>query len=239
MARNLILSGGVAHDFPATSAALAEVLAEVDIESTVTEDIAEALRARPDVELITVNALLCCMDGGWSATQGGSAFRLHPVARAALLGHVERGGGVLAMHSAPICFDDWPYWRHMVGAAWRWGTSHHPPVGEVAVGLTGGDPIVEGLEDFTVVDELYTGLGVLPGIRPLAVADGQPLVWTRALGNGRLVYDALGHDVRSYESAAHRALLRRAARWLLGQAPSMPAEADSWASLRSTSKTLP
>ncbi|MEO3810114.1 ThuA domain-containing protein [Sphaerisporangium sp. B11E5] len=239
MATNLILSGGVAHDFPATSAALAEVLAEVGVESTVTEDIAGALRERPAVDLITVNALRCHGDDGWSAAQGGSVFRLHPVARAALLDHVERGGGVLAMHSASICFDDWPYWYHMLGATWRWGASYHPPLGDVEVHLQGDDPLVSGLEDFTLFDEVYTDLVLLPGIRPLAVSQGQPLLWTRQMGRGRLVYDALGHDTRSYDSDSHRTLLRRAALWLLGQAPSRRAEADSWASLRSTSKTLP
>ena len=41
-----------------------------------------------------------------------------------------------------------------------------------------------------------------------------PLVWARELGRSRIVYDALGHDVRSYESAEHRELLTRALQWL-------------------------
>ena len=41
-----------------------------------------------------------------------------------------------------------------------------------------------------------------------------PLVWARELGHSRLVYDALGHDTRSYESAEHRELLTRALHWL-------------------------
>nr|WP_246497486.1 ThuA domain-containing protein [Sphaerisporangium rubeum] len=217
----MILSGGVAHDFPATSAALAEVMAEAGVESTVTEDIEGALREPPDIELITVNALRCCMDGGWSATQGGSAFRLPPVARATLLGHIERGGGVLAMHSAPMCFDDWPYWRHMVGAAWCWGKSHHAPVGPAEIHLHGDDPIISGLTGFTLTDEVYTDLATIPGIRPLASSQGQPLFWTRQFPRGRLVYDALGHDSRSYESPVHREMLRRATAWLTGKPTSV------------------
>ena len=42
-----------------------------------------------------------------------------------------------------------------------------------------------------------------------------PLLLTHGTGTSRAVYDALGHDVRAYASAAHRALLMRAANWLL------------------------
>ena len=41
-----------------------------------------------------------------------------------------------------------------------------------------------------------------------------PMIWAREHGPGRVVYDGLGHDARSYDSADHRALLLRAAAWL-------------------------
>ncbi len=41
-----------------------------------------------------------------------------------------------------------------------------------------------------------------------------PLLWARVRGHTRIVTDLLGHDERSYESAAHRELISRAARWL-------------------------
>ncbi len=215
----MILSGGVAHDFAATSAALAGVLAEAGVESRITEDIAGALGRGPRHRLITVNALRCHDDGGWSESVGGASFALPRAARAALLDHLDRGGGVLAVHAASICFDDWPAWRRLLGASWVWGTSHHPPLGRAEVKVHGGHPIVDGLDDFELVDEIYSDLDVLPEVRPLASSMGQPLVWARPVRRGRLVYDALGHDVRSYESPAHRAMLRRAAHWLLDRPP--------------------
>ncbi|MDH2425226.1 ThuA domain-containing protein [Sphaerisporangium sp. TRM90804] len=215
MATNLILSGGVAHDFPATSAALAGVLSEVGVESTVTEDIAGALTAGAEFDLITVNALRCWNDGGWSAGEGGAPFRLPPEGRDTLRRHLARGGGMLAVHAASICFDDWDGWARTLGASWRWGVSGHPPLGPAEVKVHGGHPIVDGLADFELVDEVYSDLDVLTGVQPLASSLGQPLVWARPAGQGRLVYDALGHDTRSYDSPAHRTLLRRAALWLL------------------------
>ena len=43
------------------------------------------------------------------------------------------------------------------------------------------------------------------------------LLWTHDHGGTRVVYDALGHDERSYRSAPRRTLVSRAALWLLGR----------------------
>ena len=216
MPRNLVLSGGVAHDFPATSAALAGVLAEIGIESEITEDIAGALAALPPVDLITVNAFRWRMDGDDFAEERDRwRFETPAPVKGALLGHLARGGGLLAVHTASLCFDDWPEWAEIVGGAWRWGTSYHPPIGPARVRLGAGHPIVDDLPGFEVIDEVYTDLDVLPDVEPLAHSGGQPLLWARAVGGGRLVYDAFGHDTRSYENPVRRTLLRRAARWVL------------------------
>ncbi|MFC4529659.1 ThuA domain-containing protein [Sphaerisporangium dianthi] len=216
MATNVILSGGLAHDFPATSRALAEVLTEAGVRSRITDDIAGSLSADPRPDLITVNALRCHDDGGWARSQGAVPFSLPGAARAAVLAHLDRGGGVLAVHAASICFDDWPAWRGLLGAAWVWGSSYHPPLGPAEIKIHDEHPIVEGLDDFELIDEIYSDLDVSPEVRPLASSLGRPLVWAREVRGGRLVYDALGHDARSYENPVHRTLLRRAAHWLLG-----------------------
>lgn len=215
MARNLILSGGLFHDFGATSAALAEVLAEVGVESEITEDIAGALADPSEVQLITVNALRWQMGAERFADQRDQRFALPAQARTTLLDHLDRGGGLLCMHSASICFDDWQGWPRVLGASWTWPKSHHPPLGWTSVRVHGGHPIVEGLRDFDLVDEVYSDLDVLPDVKPLASSLGQPLIWARPVRRGRVVYDALGHDTRSYDNEIHRTLLQRAALWLL------------------------
>ncbi|MCA2227262.1 ThuA domain-containing protein [Nonomuraea aurantiaca] len=217
MARNLILSGGLFHDFEATSAVLAEVLAGVGIESEITEDIAGALSEPSEVQLITVNALRWQMGlDRFADLRDEWRFELPAEARTTLLDHLDRGGGLLCMHTASICFDDWQGWPRVLGGCWTWPKSHHLPLGWTGVRVHGGHPIVEGLRDFDLVDEVYSDLDVLPDVRPLASsASGQPLVWARPVRRGRVVYDALGHDVRSYENEIHRTLLQRAALWLL------------------------
>ncbi|MFF0869498.1 ThuA domain-containing protein [Nonomuraea sp. NPDC003560] len=217
MARNLILSGGLFHDFAATSAALADVLGEVGVESEITEDIAGALSEPPEVQLITVNALRWQMgQDRFADLRGEWRFALPAQARTTLLDHLDRGGGLLCMHTAAVCFDDWQGWPRVLGGSWNWPKSHHPPLGWTGVRVHGAaHPIVAGLRDFDLVDEVYSDLDVLPDVRPLASAHGQPLVWARPVRRGRVVYDALGHDTRSYDNEIHRTLLQRAASWLL------------------------
>ena len=144
---------------------------------------------------------------------GGTA--LPAQARTTLLDHLDRGGGLLCMHSASICFDDWQGWPRVLGGSWTWPKSHHPPLGWTGVRVHGTHPVVEGLRDFDVVDEVYSDLDVLPDVEPLASANGQPLVWARPVRRGRVFYDALGHDTRSYDNEIHRTMLQRAAMWLL------------------------
>jgi len=228
--RAVVLSGGLTHDFPATTACLTELLEKAGLEVEVhtgTAGVDSALLALPGAALFVVNALRWSMTGDTTpdryrdkaAEEGAS-----PSARArdALARHLAAGGGVLGMHTAGICFDDWPGWGDTLGGAWVWGSSSHPPLGpEVAVTVASSHPIVEGLDDFRIVDEVYSDLDMRPGVEPLLQArrpgdeNGrpQPLLWAREHGGGRVVYDALGHHVPSYEVPEHREMVRRAIAW--------------------------
>ena len=76
------------------------------------------------------------------------------------------------------------------------------------------DDLVDGIDDFDIVDESYADLRLGAGSRVLAshTLDGvrHPLVWLRQIGAGTVVVDLLGHDAASYQSAEHRELLGRA-----------------------------
>jgi uncharacterized protein len=215
--RAVVLSGGPTHDFPATTGCLQEVLAAHGVVSEVHEDVDAALRASAD--LVVVNALRWTMAGPGTperyrdraAREGVSPA---PAARAGFAAHLGGGGSVLAMHTAALCFDDWPEWGAALGGAWRWGTSFHPPLGPMSVEIAAaGHPLVAGVPGFTMTDERYSGLDVAPDVEPLLVSDGQPLFWAREHGGGRVVYDALGHHPPSYEVPEHREIVRRAIAW--------------------------
>jgi hypothetical protein len=131
---------------------------------------------------------------------------------------LDRGVGVLAVHSAASTLRELPAYGEALGARWIAGRSWHPPLGEAPVHVVGHHEIREGLEDFTVVDERYTGMPLTGVIEPIAEHEEggirHPLIWARELGRSRLVYSALGHDLRSYASPEHRQLLRHALAWL-------------------------
>src|SRR6476619_6747912 len=98
----VVVSGGVAHDFPATSAELVRVLGEAGIAATVTEDVEAALTGLGDAAERPLQVQR------YAHLRDAWAISLSGVAREALTRHVRDGGGVLALHGASICFDDWP-----------------------------------------------------------------------------------------------------------------------------------
>jgi type 1 glutamine amidotransferase len=41
-------------------------------------------------------------------------------------------------------------------------------------------------------------------------------LWARNFSNGRIVYDALGHDAKSINHPEHAKIIRRSANWAIG-----------------------
>ena len=213
------------HDFTATSVEVARALEALDLEVAV-----RAFKPRglvedvPDADLLVVNS--GC--GAYSAVSDGpedawvEAFEV-------LRAHRAQRRSVLALHAAANSLDglgEWPGW---IGGRWIQDRSMHPPIGEARVEVTDGDhPITAGLAAFSLYDERYSHLDLYPGSRVLLhhehEGSRQPLVWVTEDDGARAVYDALGHEVRSYASPDRVDLLHREVRWLLrtGEAGGSP-----------------
>lgn len=225
--RAVVLSGGLMHDFPATTACLVGLLSDQGVTAEVHTDLDAGFAALPGAGLLVVNALRWTMTGPvtperYRVLADTEGRQVSPAARDALADHLRGGGGVLGMHTAAICFDDWPEWGDLLGGSWVWGRSSHPTIGpEVEVRPSAGHPLVDGLDVFSLVDEVYGDLdlrsgteGLLHAVQPGTDGPPQPLLWAREHGGGRVVYDALGHHPPSYEVPAHREVVRRAIRWV-------------------------
>lgn len=225
MSRVVVLAGGSphAHDFAATGAALAEIADDLGHDVTVTDDPDLAAGRLGDADALVVDGLWWRMEGeAYDRWRAEHAYSPPPATRDAITAHVRGGGGLLAVHTASICFDDWPEWGDVVGGAWRWGVSSHPPLGPVTACVVGDHPIVAGLPGtIELDDEVYGDLALRDGIEVLVTAkravddDPQPVVWTFRYGDGRVVYDGFGHDVESIRQPAHLALLRRSLNWIV------------------------
>ena len=86
---------------------------------------------------------------------------------------------------------------------------------------TGAHPIVEGVEDFAIADELYVNFRFADAIDPLIESDwegeARPVLWVRHYGGGRICYNALGHGPEAFENPSFRRLVQRGALWVLGR----------------------
>lgn len=238
MTRHLLLGGGPLHDFAATTAVVERVAEEQGLRTTTVTEPDEAVALLTDAAaggaepfgLLTVDALRWAMAApAYAAQRHEHAYRITDAAAAALDRHVRAGGGLLALHTAVICFDGHPHWKALCGAAWAWGTSAHPPLGPAHVRLTADGrrhPVTAGVGDFTVDDEVYGFLDEEDGLTPLLTsAHGgrdHPVVWAREVGAGRVVTDVLGHGPASLEHPAHRRLLAQAMAWARRDRPASP-----------------
>jgi uncharacterized protein len=222
-AQALILTGGIYHPFEESAPALAKLLGEVGVEAEITFDIEAGLAQARAFPLIVLYALR------WGMTQNEKyapfraewAFQLSDEARSALWLHVMGGGGLLCLHTASICFDGWEDFSETAGAQWRWGVSHHPPLGPVSTQvINAAPPLMTGVADFTSTDEVYHNLTVRADMVPLlrsTAAEGEPQITAWAASNGdRLVHDSLGHDAAALQVPSHARFLQNAALWCLG-----------------------
>ena len=217
MADVLIVSGSgpysdLWHRFAETSGHLAEILQDLGHRTQVTEDVEAGLAEPGRCDVLVVNI--------------GNPNEPRPPERIAAAGqglieHLEAGRGLLGIHVSATSLTEMAEWPRLLGGHWIRGRSMHPPQSIATVQVRRGEhPIVEGLADFEVFDERYSYLETNPDITVLCEHEFEglrhPLAWTRESAQGRVVYDGLGHDVRSYDSAPHVELLERSVRWLLG-----------------------
>jgi type 1 glutamine amidotransferase len=227
MRRNLVIHGGIYHPFAESAAALAAALLDCGIESELTDDVEGGLArlAAGGYDQLTVYALRWRMldHEKYAPFRSQYAMTLSEPGRDAIEGFVTGGGALLALHTATICFGEWPGWGEILGARWRWGQSFHPPEQRVHVHVEDGrHPITTGIADFEVDDEIFHDLEPTARWQPLLSARAtpesaaQPLLWAREHGAGRVVYDALGHSADSIRHPMHRRILQQSARWLCG-----------------------
>ncbi|UVI29628.1 ThuA domain-containing protein [Paenibacillus spongiae] len=160
-------------------------------------------------------------------------------AKSALIGHMERGGGLVALHFSNGAFhfslpeaggSDWPEYRKMVPHVWNHhGDSGHDNYGSFRVKIADREhPIMRGLPDFDVRDELYYrqeasgpaageersgSVHVLYGADSVNTGQHEPLAWTARYRNGRVLQTLLGHDRAAYEVLEVREMLRRSVLW--------------------------
>ena len=140
---------------------------------------------------------------------------------------LDNGVGMLFLHHSLVSYQHWDEFKQIIGGKYIDPEYYDDP------DLKGSDykeditlnikiintmhPVTRGLSDFSIFDEGYQDIEVLPGIEPLLSTshpDCTPVVaWSHQYKNSNIVYILLGHGPQAYENENYRKLIRNAIIW--------------------------
>lgn len=140
---------------------------------------------------------------------------------------VEAGGGVVALHHSIVSYQDWPWYRELIGGQYLDKPSGGQPAStylhdqDLSVRTVTPHPITEGLALARIHDETYKGMAIARSNTVLLATDHPtsdgPLAWVSAYPRARIVYIELGHGTEAHRDPGYRALVRNAVRWVAGR----------------------
>ncbi len=202
------------HPFGETSPGIARALAEAGHDTEVVDAEPAAIGDLDGVDLLVVNA------GGGLAARDPLPCEPEWTDAYGRLDDWLAGHPMIAVHTGINAFRDWPRWFELCGGTWVPGVSGHPERSQAVfepVPGAEGHPILAGLDRVIAYDERYWRIELHDGITPVLMHETldvhHPVVWVAP--SGGVVYDALGHMGRTYESAERRRLLANEAAFLL------------------------
>ncbi len=131
-----------------------------------------------------------------------------------LLNFVRGGKGLMGIHGTGWWIGGQAV--DLIGGHANW----HPPGLTFTVKVEdGAHPVMQGIGDFEVEDEIYIS-AYEPSLQILASAEwhgrAHPMVWVKPYGAGRVCYTTLGHGPATFEREAVQTLLCQGARWAGG-----------------------
>ena len=136
-----------------------------------------------------------------------------------LLSFVRSGRGLVGIHNGADTFKNSPQYIAALGGVFV----GHPPQLDIAVEFVDpANPIVAGLEPFTLRDELYLLDWQPERVHLIAETHSHerrevPIAWTREEGAGRVYYLSLGHNRSTYDHPTYAQMLGRGCRWAAGE----------------------
>ncbi|TAK24573.1 MAG: ThuA domain-containing protein [Chloroflexota bacterium] len=212
MARVLVLNGPN-HSFDQSAPIVHEALGRAGHSSTLTDDKNVLADGLADFQTIVLGT-------GFTRRErlpDGSRklhYELSDAQADGLYGAVRGGIGFVGIHGTG-------WWIggeavKLTGGAANW----HPPGLEFTVKVDAADhPIMAGISDFIVNDEIYMSAWD-PSVSVLASASWNnqalPMAWTHAYGKGRVFFTTLGHGPNTFEVAAVQRMLANAVGWTAG-----------------------
>jgi len=141
---------------------------------------------------------------------------LSPTDEDALINFVAGGKKLMGIHSATVVDAEKEKYIQLIGGRFTHHSHHH----EFPVKVVKPEhPIVAGVDDFKIMDELYV-LDRTPSAASVILTaswedKAQPILYTRAHGQGIVLYNSLGHGPAAYENPNLKKLIVQGTKWLL------------------------
>jgi Uncharacterized protein conserved in bacteria len=219
MCRVLILSGMNNHDWQRTTPYIKEILETADFKVDVTESVSECLSDYDNIK--DYDVIVSEYNGTpWSES-----------AEANFIKKISDGCGVVSLHAANNWAMNFTEYEKMLGYNWINDVSGHGHYHEFLVNFKEkSHPILNGIEEFRIKDELYHKLSPKHDIPYTIIAEAysaedklgsgnyEPMVITTEYGNGRCVHNMLGHvwnggEMSSVENESYKKLLINCCLW--------------------------
>jgi len=136
----------------------------------------------------------------------------------AFVDFVERGGGLLVIHSGTVGYRDDPLLRNLIGGVF----AHHPAPCAVTVETSENDVISAiGVRTFEVHDEHYLmemfGDDHNVFMTSTSAHGTQPAGWTRQQGKGRVCVLTPGHYGPVWQNPDYQCIIAAALNWCAGE----------------------
>lgn len=150
-----------------------------------------------------------------------------PAQQDAYIALLKKGASMIFLHHALVSYQNWPEFIRIVGGQYH----THPVVvngdtlkasyeHDVTIPVKVEDkdhPVTRGIRDFEIFDEVYGGVEILPGVKPL-LSTTHPksmryLAWINRYGNSNVIYIQLGHGPSAYSNPNFRKLMQQAIAW--------------------------
>lgn len=155
---------------------------------------------------------------------------------------LQRGKGLVVLHHAMGAYQNWPEYQKIVGGKFfmpncpekKLSTYDHDVDLEVKI-ANPDHPIVAGMKDFKLHDEVYGKCEMLPGVDPILTTNhpksDKHIAWTHRYGNSRVAFLQSGHDRQAYENPSFRQILRQSILWTTCRIPVEKPDKDGFVSL--------
>jgi type 1 glutamine amidotransferase len=127
-------------------------------------------------------------------------------------------------HGAIGCYTDWPEFGDTLGVTWGVKRASHSPFVPHRIRVDAQPhPVTAGVTDFDIVDELYHSLRIDATRQPKHLLWGSweggehPLLTTLEASprSGKTVFNALGHNMQSFDPPAMARIWQNSIAWLL------------------------